>query len=638
MEFRLKNFIRCLLGCILMMTPHLLQIAYAQPTGQPEAPIQWINTLPVIDGVLDNELSYLEQRKFNCFWRFENPATDTMKVSYCLGYTSTHLYVYIETATDSITYRDRGFINGDGFKLLIAMPQSDSGTNEYYDLVFSPSKDKQYWARKRIWEYNREQEHKKKLSSATMFEEQAGKARCGFEALIAWRDILPYHPWFLEAMGYNLYFAKGLGPGITNGYAVVADEGIWDEEVPLRQYAAMRFETPASVKTPMLCAQPLERNLKSGLPILIRTVTIGATDPKSELRLVLRKDTATVVHKKDILLPGSSTLQYRTDTMQIGGILPGIYTLEISSGQSTANYTITVLPVIAFDTIQQNIHINVHKLSEGITNTLLFKLQLLRQKLAALKRYETGEEVLQYWFTFQQEYHAFQSGSDPYTNRTVPYQRAFRSKYDNTYQPYSLKLPKDYDPRKKYPLLVFLHGSGQDEQGVLGQARSDGNFIEIAPFARDRYRCYSSDSSQNDILEAIDDVCQYFPVDKHKIVIGGFSMGGYGALRTYFEHPHLYKGIAVFAGHPALASEWLGEGHPDFLNDNYLSAFSGVPIFIYHGRKDGALPVEKAVLLARKLKSKGSIVTERIVDNKAHEYPDDETNRIYFNWLKKLEK
>lgn len=352
MAFRSRNFIRRSLCSLLITVLPLLQASYAQPVKQPVASIQWINTIPIIDGILDDELSYLEQRKFNYFWQFENPPADTVKVSYRLGYTATHLYVYVETAADSITYRDRGFINGDGFKLLMAMPQADSGTNEYYDLVFSPSKDRKYWARKRIWEYNREQEHKKKLSSATMFEEQAGKGRCGFEALIAWSDIPPYHPWFLEAMGYNLYFAKGLGSGITNGYAVVADEGIWDEEIPMRQYAALQFEIPALVKTPMLYSQPLARNLNAGLPILIRTATGGMNGQDNELRIVLRKDTATVLRSKSVLLSAGNRLRYQTDTLPTKDILPGTYTLEVSSGRFTAAYKITILPVIAFDTIQ----------------------------------------------------------------------------------------------------------------------------------------------------------------------------------------------------------------------------------------------------------------------------------------------
>lgn len=228
------------------------------------------------------------------------------------------------------------------------------------------------------------------------------------------------------------------------------------------------------------------------------------------------------------------------------------------------------------------------------------------------------------------------NGIDPYSGIKESYRRAFKSKYDDTYQPYSIKLPSNYDSTKKYPLLVFLHGSGVDEQGLLNQPRSNGKFIEVAPFARDMYNCYSSDSSQIDIIEAIEDVVANFSVDAAKIVIGGFSMGGYGALRTFYEHPVLYKGVAVFAGHPHLASNWLDGEHPNFLNNNYLKAFKGMPIFIYHGQKDGSLPVDLVKKMSIELEKAGALVTLSIAEDKGHDYPDKETNDRYFEWLNKI--
>jgi predicted esterase len=630
-SFRIKTLIwASLIFQLLFSLP-----SYAQKPKQHQATIQLIDKMPLIDGQLDTALSYLSKRTFNYFWRFDNPVTDSIKMSYRLGYTPTHFYIYIEAETDSITYRDRGFINGDGFKLLFAMPQTDTGSNEYYDIVFSPSKDKKYRDRKRIWEYNRRQDHGKKLSASTLFEEKAGKGHCGFEVLIAWKDIAPYHPWFVKEIGYNLYFAKGIGKDITNGYAEIEDEGIWDEEIPLRKYTIMQFEAPRPVAEPVILTELQERNLKEGQLIIVRTATIGKIPAKHTLHVVLRKDSSSILLKKDIDISIGKELRRVSFLLDTKGILPGTYNLEIDTGVNAANYSITILPDIAFQSIAKQISANKNKLTTGVANTLLFKLNLLQQKISSLKKYETGEAILSYWNTFQQEYTVFLKGTDPYKDIVGSYRRAFRSKHDGTYQPYTIKLPANYDPGKKYPLLVFLHGSGQDEQKVLNDPRSDGSFIELAPFARDMYRCYSSDSSQNDIIEAIEDVCKHFSVDKTRMVIGGFSMGGYGALRTYFEHPAMYKGVAVFAGHPSLATEWLGEGHPDFLNEKYLSMFSGIPVFVYHGKKDGALPVQQAELLIQQLKQHRATVTDRLIDSKAHEYPDEETNQVYFKWLKK---
>ena len=187
--------------------------------------ISFLDFTPFVDGKLDEKLTNLQKRKFNHFYRFDNPDTESFNLSYRLAFTPTHLYMYIETKADSITYRDRGFINGDGFKLLLAKPQKDSLTDEYYDIVFSPSKDKNSLARKSIWEFNRKQNIGKKLSTETQFEEKYYDGKCGFEVLLAWQDIEPYHPWFSEQLGYNLYFAKAISNNSAFGYSVVGCYG-----------------------------------------------------------------------------------------------------------------------------------------------------------------------------------------------------------------------------------------------------------------------------------------------------------------------------------------------------------------------------------------------------------------------------
>lgn len=193
--------------------------------------VQFISDTPNIDGHLDSNLEFLNKNSFEYVWQFDNPVTDTVEVTYRLAYTPTHLYVYLETDIDSITYHRRGYLWGDGYKVLLGIPQMDSLTNEYYELFFSPTVEKEYeYARQGISYYNFDQVTNK-LSSNTQSQESAHKNTCGFEALIAWEDVKPYHPWFMNEMGYNIYFAKGFEHEqhgwITNGYSLVKDEGIW---------------------------------------------------------------------------------------------------------------------------------------------------------------------------------------------------------------------------------------------------------------------------------------------------------------------------------------------------------------------------------------------------------------------------
>ena len=599
--------------------------------------VAFINKTPIIDGQLDSDLEYLDIKKFKYIWQFDNPATDTVQVTYRMAYTPSHLYLYIETNVDSISYHRRGYLWGDGYKVLLGIPQIDSLTSEYYELSYSPSKEKDYWERQRIANYNFTQ-IRKDFSQSSKSQEMALKGKSGFEALIAWTDIEPYHPWFLDEMGYNIYFAKGIETKehgyITNGYSLVEDEGIWDEEIPKRNYKPVSFEKPTSVINRVILAKPKKNNLQIGEPILLKVAFIDKQASNDILNVTFSDLNSKVILNKKIPVQLDKILKKEEFTIDIGTLESGSYNLTVKNSKDTiVNDVIIIQPTIDFQKISNEIQENKNHLKIGATNTFQFELNQIENKLTDLKKYETGEDILEDWKLFQKKYDLFIKGIDPYKNLTGPYRRAFKSKYDNTYQPYSIKLPNNYDPNKKYPLLVFLHGSGSDEQGLLKSPRSGGNFIEIAPLARDIYRAYASDDSQKDIIEAIDDVSKYFAVDIKNIIIGGFSMGGYGALRMYYEHPELYKGIAVFAGHPNLASEWLGEEHPNFLEEKYLTSFSNTPVFIYHGRKDASLNVDLIEKMSKKLTKAGAIVTISIVEENGHEYPDENTNNLYFEWL-----
>ena len=50
-------------------------------------------------------------------------------------------------------------------------------------------------------------------------------------------------------------------------------------------------------------------------------------------------------------------------------------------------------------------------------------------------------------------------------------------KINNDSLPYRILLPKDFDPNKKYPLLVFLHGAGERGNNNENQLYHSSNFF-----------------------------------------------------------------------------------------------------------------------------------------------------------------
>jgi S-formylglutathione hydrolase FrmB len=141
---------------------------------------------------------------------------------------------------------------------------------------------------------------------------------------------------------------------------------------------------------------------------------------------------------------------------------------------------------------------------------------------------------------------------------------------------YCVYIPEGYDagaaqrPPKRYPVLYFLHGLGDNEQTLfnsggwtmLADLRSQhkmGDFLIVAPEGKRTFYINSADGSvrYSDFL-----LREFLPHIEKKYrtrsgragrAISGISMGGYGALRFAFAHPELFS--AVSAQSAALITE-----------------------------------------------------------------------------------
>jgi poly(3-hydroxybutyrate) depolymerase len=54
----------------------------------------------------------------------------------------------------------------------------------------------------------------------------------------------------------------------------------------------------------------------------------------------------------------------------------------------------------------------------------------------------------------------------------------FFSSADDTDQPYGIYIPKNYDPAKKYPLVMMLHGAGSNHRLALRRVFGKSNAAE----------------------------------------------------------------------------------------------------------------------------------------------------------------
>lgn len=587
--------------------------------------IPYIKFTPVIDGQLDDNLSTLKSYAFEQYYDFGDPVEIPVKVNYRLAYNEKHLYVYIETDATKITYNKRGYLYGDGFKIVLGLLKNHQRSDEYYDLSYSPNTNN-HWSQQFIATYNGRHINKP-LSQLSQTKALAHDQGTGFETLIDWDDIHPINPIFDRNIGLNIYFAKSISAKDTLGYSITTDESIWDEGILDRNLTAVNF-LPAT--QPIKAVQIHQRHYLTGE---MGTITTLGLEESDSLTITVKNQ-----QQKNMLssrLSINSSNQRTIKIPQFKQLKSGLYDVNININDKNSYQTqIGIIDKPHFKNTIGKLINNNHHMSEGIVHTLIFHTKHLYQLKKTLKPYDTGDQFIEKWLFLNPLLNSFDAGKDPFAKLLGPYRRGFLSKIDGTYQPYTIKLPQDYNASKTYPLLVFLHGSGQDEQKLLNKERANGEFIELAPLGRDLFKAYSFDDSQKDIVEAINDVKKYFSVDEKRIVIGGFSMGGYGALRAFYSNPLLYQGVAIFAGHPDLANQWDIEGtHPNFLDPISTHSFKDIPVFIYHGTKDEAIGFHWAQQLKESLKKAGASVTYSFVENRGHIYQDENTHNLYKNWL-----
>ena len=132
----------------------------------------------------------------------------------------------------------------------------------------------------------------------------------------------------------------------------------------------------------------------------------------------------------------------------------------------------------------------------------------------------------------------------------------FRSKIDNSIQPYGLVIPANWQPFSRRPMRldIWLHGRGErtSEAAFLYQRMNQaGEFTPPDTFVLHPYGRYCNAfkfAGEIDVLEALEHVQGIYPIDGNRISIRGFSMGGAGCWQMAVHYPNLWYAANPGAG------------------------------------------------------------------------------------------
>jgi pimeloyl-ACP methyl ester carboxylesterase len=131
---------------------------------------------------------------------------------------------------------------------------------------------------------------------------------------------------------------------------------------------------------------------------------------------------------------------------------------------------------------------------------------------------------------------------------------AYVSANDDSAQPFLRYLPPSWSPDRPAPLLVFLHGydPSMDElfdpyiPDLCARIADRAGAVVAAPFGRANTD-YQGIGEQ-DVLRVVDEMAGRFNIDRQRVVLFGWSMGGLGAWCLAARHPDRFNGVFVLSG------------------------------------------------------------------------------------------
>jgi predicted peptidase len=195
---------------------------------------------------------------------------------------------------------------------------------------------------------------------------------------------------------------------------------------------------------------------------------------------------------------------------------------------------------------------------------------------------------------------------------------------------YLVHLPAEYAaaPERHWPAILFLHGAGERAEpserllalGPLAYARThpDFPFLVIAP------HCSMHEAWSPDALGALlDEVQERYRVDKDRLYLTGFSMGGWGTWQLAMEMPQRFAAIAPLCGRviPLLAFRlWK------------------TPVWAFHGGRDEVVDRGHSEEMVETLRGMGDGVDVRltIYPEAGHEiWPETYNNPELYAWFLK---
>ena len=193
---------------------------------------------------------------------------------------------------------------------------------------------------------------------------------------------------------------------------------------------------------------------------------------------------------------------------------------------------------------------------------------------------------------------------------------------------YQVFVPSNYTPTQRWPIILFLHGGGeQGDDGLLPTEVGLGSAIRrnqdrwpalvVFPQVRPGRRWNGEDAAW--ALKALEQTQREFATDPNRVYLTGLSRGGAGAYYLAYRDPGRFAALLVVCGRVTAATTLGGQPAPDL--DAVIPASAGdpfdalaaklknIPTWVFHGDADMTISVEESRRAVAALRSVDARIT-----------------------------
>jgi predicted peptidase len=186
---------------------------------------------------------------------------------------------------------------------------------------------------------------------------------------------------------------------------------------------------------------------------------------------------------------------------------------------------------------------------------------------------------------------------------------------------YLIYLPREYSSRQRWPLLLFLHGSGSrgDDLNLVlkGDPATRAVCSKGLPMLVVSPQCRAQTTWDSQPL--LDHLQERFAIDPDRIYVGGYSMGGFGTWDVATIAPKRFAAIVPVAGG--------GDA-------SQATRLVKLPVWAFHGAEDRTVPIEGNRQMIEAIQAAGGDARLTVYEDRGHDTCGLTFNRDdVYTWL-----